>query len=428
MNHLNYFFPYENKRGDWEDTLTRAFLIVLKYIPLAQQMFVDLIREKQINFTNDQHLPSYASEGMSFEQDCQTKCIRIEEGMLISVVITNHELSFKDDIHPSQREAVYDGIVYLGEQICIIIEHKPSASDIWPDQLNPSKSSLKDKNIQLVGHPLCLTWQNIFERLNSLIKRDLFNSTEKRMINDFFEFIDHFPRFKNLKPYTTLQVCKTDYNLLNKRCINLLEDLGKVEYHPGWKDALQCNGIVRKVALDAQKAIDRDVISMEVHPGSNTADARLLYQDLDRERVRRVRQNGWRIIPGFKISDSFRQFFWAECSMDIEDYLNYWHQHQSDIGRYKRDQFSGLLEKMLTQEMISKDEYKELESSLINSGRNVANVIPGISCFYNWPLGQAVQLDNQGEFSAEIKKQLQIIFSCWDQTLDSILSLEDLEN
>ena len=47
MNHLNYFNPYQRKKAHYEDQLTRAFMVVLKYVPLAQEAFLNAVRDKQ---------------------------------------------------------------------------------------------------------------------------------------------------------------------------------------------------------------------------------------------------------------------------------------------------------------------------------------------------------------------------------------------
>ena len=47
MSHLNYCYPYQSRPPEHEDQLTRAFLVLLRLVPLAQAAFLDLIRAKQ---------------------------------------------------------------------------------------------------------------------------------------------------------------------------------------------------------------------------------------------------------------------------------------------------------------------------------------------------------------------------------------------
>jgi hypothetical protein len=49
MDRLNYFAPYESKAPWHEDQLTRAFLVVIRLVPLAQVALLDLVREGQIS-------------------------------------------------------------------------------------------------------------------------------------------------------------------------------------------------------------------------------------------------------------------------------------------------------------------------------------------------------------------------------------------
>jgi len=70
MDRLNYFAPYESKLASHEDQLTRAFLVVLRYVPLAQAVFLELIRERQREIHALSIIPSYFIQSRDSDEDC----------------------------------------------------------------------------------------------------------------------------------------------------------------------------------------------------------------------------------------------------------------------------------------------------------------------------------------------------------------------
>jgi len=421
MNHLNCFFPYRGKKDHWEDTLTRAFFIILKYVPLAQQAFVDVIREQQGNFGREHVLPSFSAENMAFDVDCQTASIQNDEGILLSVFITNNHVQYNDSVEPVERNPVYDGVVSLGENITIIIESKPSANNLWRNQLNPSNRSLEGKDIDPVGHPICLTWQSILDRFNTLISKGLLNFAEKMLFKDFFEFINSSPRFSALKTHRNFHVCGSNKRLLDMRCRDILELLGNVKYHRGWKSYLECRGVCRMFALEAYPEQEPTEIVLELYPGNNIGAARPLYERLDLDCLNSCLSQGWEISPHLHLSDSFRQFFWANSTISLVDFIKYWKSNSSKIRQYSRDDFEGLHKELLQTGMIDKNDYKALEDSLMNSGRNIARVIPGLSIHYRWPLTEAKNMDNSSIFDAQVRDHIQEILQCWQQFITDIV-------
>lgn len=423
MDHLNYCVPYQDKRDYWEDPLTRAFLLIIKYVPAVQQLFIDLIREKQGAFETLHQLPSYASAGTELRVDCQTSTFQNDDGILISVFITDESVEFIDPVTVADRNrAVYDGILYLGDNITVIIENKPSAGALRRDQLNPSKESLEGKDIKPVGHPICLTWAEILDRINILERKDIFSFAEKQIIKDFSQFIDNSPRFSNLKPYKTFAVCGNNDNLLNKRCRNILEQLGEVKHHPGWGDYLEFRGnICRKVTLRALSVKASEGILLQFMPGNTVPLAKQMLEQVDIDKLKKREADNWEIYPNFHFADSFRQFFWSKTSMDVWKYLDYWKEHPEYIHQYGREEFERLRKEFLQVNMLSQDEYYKLDDSFINSNRTVLRIIPGLTLDYIWPLEEAIEMDRAGQFHEEVETKIRQIFECWNQEYESIV-------
>ena len=90
MDRLNYFRPYESKGAGHEDQLTRAFLVVVRMVPLALSAFLDLVREYQISRHVARLLPSFSEVTVQpFSPSTQKAAIPQTTGRLISIIMTD---------------------------------------------------------------------------------------------------------------------------------------------------------------------------------------------------------------------------------------------------------------------------------------------------------------------------------------------------
>ena len=79
MERLNYFAPYQSKSPHEEDQLTRAFLVVLRYIPLVRANFIDILRQLSIEAGNENRIPDFlALEQSDRSIKTQTKETAVE--------------------------------------------------------------------------------------------------------------------------------------------------------------------------------------------------------------------------------------------------------------------------------------------------------------------------------------------------------------
>ena len=192
MDRLNHFTPYNRKESHHEDQLTRALLVTLKYVPMAQALFIDLVREAQIEGGSESPIPplSYRDSEISSIETQVTK-IRAEEGRLVSIVLSDDQWKQTHVVKASSRRAVYDGIILHEPGWILIIENKPRSESIWPEQLNPSLA--QDSQIEIDPVLVNLSWRSVIEHLSSLAERNLVVGAEKLILDDFFDFVDkHF--------------------------------------------------------------------------------------------------------------------------------------------------------------------------------------------------------------------------------------------
>ena len=78
MNHLNPFIPYRHKKKDHEDALTRALLTVLRLVPHAHTVFLDLVRRNRQ--LNDPELPPLWDMTSGVEPVVEKQKTNIEHG------------------------------------------------------------------------------------------------------------------------------------------------------------------------------------------------------------------------------------------------------------------------------------------------------------------------------------------------------------
>lgn len=160
MDRLNYFAPFQSKLAGHEDQLTRAFLVVLRYVPLAQAASIDLLRERAIDNLNDVIPPISGLVGAVPSFQTQVSTISKSRGRLLSVLLSDETWTPTRELQFSARGARYDGVITYGLESnehsaadvtwIIVIENKPWSAAIWEGQSNPSEHSIApDAEIEL---------------------------------------------------------------------------------------------------------------------------------------------------------------------------------------------------------------------------------------------------------------------------------------
>ncbi len=233
MERLNLFNPYQSKRAWHEDQLTRAFLVIVRMVPLALSVLLDLLRDEQVVRGSATKIPS-TTELLENEVEIQTQKSTVPQttGRLISVVMTDETWKPEGDVVASDRGARYDGILSFDPLWIIVIENKPSSHDIWEELVHPS---LPDGHeIEIDRTAIVLRWRNVVERLTALVAANILHGAERMIVDDFLQFVDE--HFSYLNPYRTFGQCKNFRPLLERRCRNVLEDVapGRVDWQPKW--------------------------------------------------------------------------------------------------------------------------------------------------------------------------------------------------
>jgi len=418
MERLNYFEPYENK-GPWhEDQLTRAFLVVFRMVPLAQAVFLDLVRkvQRERGKQSDEIVPSLTEMGtLQLQVRTQVGAIDSPSGRLISVIMSDE--AWQGPVEESSRTAIYDGVIHYGSDWILIIENKPWHQNIWDEQANPSVSSNFGGVTDKVG--IGLAWQDLISGLRSLLEREIVHGAEQLILDDFLEFVhEHFPY---LNPYASFRLCRDNEYLLRKRCSTILESLssGAIEHQRGYEDYIPLSsGPSRKAFLypKVSGAGDWDVI-LAIYPGDTVSQAREMFERLRKDDLLSLVARGWNIVPNLHFAHIQKHLHWCEPQLSLNEYITFWLKNRDKIRQFQRNEFQSLFQMLLGAKLISEADLGELNRHFTETNRNSLNLCPGLALHCSWPKGRAVDLDTVDSFKGEVRSQIVEALALWGQSL-----------
>lgn len=418
MNHLNYFEPYNNKPPYYEDQLTRAFLVVLRMVPLVQTTFIDLIRSYQIS--NDHHLilPALTEPLMRLDNiQTQETSITESQGYLVSLLMTNEKWTPDMVIKNVDRGARYDGVIYFDSdpKWILVIENKPWSKNVWKKQLKPNIA--EGSEIEIVQKPVGIDWKEVIERLSALLQKQLVYGAEALLIEDFISFIDE--HFSYLNPFSTFSICRDDSYLIGRRCVKILESIGDVQ---GQHIELGSNDLpARRIYLGIKREQDNNwCIELKIHPGDTMTQAHSLYKSLNTDALLKLTDKRWDIYPNLHFSHIQKHLCWANTPLGLEAYINFWKQNPKMISQVKRDpsDFRDFFQKLLQLKLIRPEDVSGLKENFTETERGYLRTCPGLSCIYRWDREEALRLDDSNDkFIDEVRKRITILLKTWGQKL-----------
>lgn len=424
MDHINYFKPYERKKGWHEDQLTRAFLVILKYIPMAQAIFIDTIRENQLSSGSKCLLPPLTEVGSCLSKSpmTQTSDIDLEEGKLVSVLLSDVPWNRDFEVTWGSKKLRHDGVIYYGENHVITIENKLNVAKYNGYQLHPWLKSVEDPSkVEIDPIYVNITWRDIIRRLSALEQDGLILGAEEKLVDDFMDFIDSTDRLSGLNPYDRFSLCKDRKKLLLNRCRSIMNrlDSGDVQYHRGWHYYVKFDGAAKMVAIYPVMEHEQEEwgIRIAIYPGDTMCQARSLYQKLNSTELLKLKNEGWSIAPNLHLSHISKQLVSTNVSADLKDYIQYWKMHQDEIVQIRQCDFKILFEKLCDLGFMNKEsDIPKAEKHFINTGRQSLNLCPGLALTYTWDKSKASAIDDEREaFVKEARKRIDEAFACWRQ-------------
>jgi len=371
--------------------LTRAFLVLLRLIPPVQAAFIDAIREKQGKQGNGSVVPSRTAtdRGVSGVWS-QVGDLHTDEGRVVSILLTNREWEGEVEIQPSDRTPVYDGVVHYGEQWVFAIENKPYG-DVREDQLHPNVEGAEGLNVD--SRLVVLVWKDLIRRLHALGESDWLDYTQHQLVNDFLRYAQ--AEFPEINPYPTLRHCGDDLDKLNRRCEDLMTELA-----PDRVDTRQWGPYIRVPELEAAKVVFVSaeesngawVIDLALHPGDTVSQSRSLYSRGEVDEILALTEE-WDCSTNLHFSHMSKNLVYPNTELSLEQYLNFWKEHQEWIRQVKEEQFEELLDLMGSNGLLTETDREEFRSKVTETNRSFVYVCPGISLHYRWGRSEALDLD-----------------------------------
>lgn len=431
LDHINFFHPYDCEPYH-ENSLTRAYLVLLRLVPAVHRAFLNLIAKSRS--APRARLPN-ASEHPKAIVETQKGKIARKKGRLLSVLITDEHLSREARVTNTNRKSVLDGVLYYPKEWIFIIENKPDNRDVWERQLSsplPRGHSInfEKKNVQL-------RWRDIISDLSDHLRSGRLKYTELTLVNNFLEYV--LEHFETLIPYDSFKVCGNARSPFEKRCQQVMQEAtGTLDLDD--HDSTPCMrfaGAAVQIFLKPYQREEDDSgkiegVELELWPGDTGAMAKILYPNLDVEALLRLAKKGWEIEPSFHFG--FMQGGISDFvnTVAVGKYLRFWakEENQDHIcgidngcrrnGRTKKKAFWKRMHLFRHAGILHKKDWPELRRITSERWRKVS-IRPGLWMSFKWPLSTAVQLDTRkGLFAREVKQRIKEAFKTWKQAFKPV--------
>lgn len=288
MNHTNLFHPYDRKVAHHEDNLTRAFLAVLRAVPVAHAAWLDLVDRSHIQNYGNGVPKLHELPAATFMTQTATLGDPVER--VFSVLHTDENYFTKKDVERSDRNQVLDGVVSYAPELALVIENKPSSKNVWDGQLNVNVP----ETVEHDPRHACVKWRSIVRAWSDLLQAGRLSPAERVFIEDFLEFVEEF--FPHLQPFHTLAACGTDEYRLRRRCRRILEAIapGTVKDIAGWSYIdIPADVVALRIALNP---VLPQNLKLSVYPGDTLRQAKKLYADFRLEDLQTKLASPWRIV------------------------------------------------------------------------------------------------------------------------------------
>jgi hypothetical protein len=399
LRHMNAFVSYERRAHAHEDNLTRAFLLVLRGVPVAHAAWLDLVDHSHRD-RGGSGVPRL--HGMAAPRFV-TQTAAVPEGVrrIISLIQTDEDVFRGEDLTASERRQVLDGVVTYDE-FAIVIENKPSHRNIWPDQLRVNVPP----GVEHDSKAACVAWKDIVLAWARLLEARHLGPAETVLLGDFLDYVETF--FPRLRPYSKVALCGRDLDRLERRCVELLKSIAPAAYrhHRRWGptlrlDAGQCALMVG--CFPRARGTEVDLV-VEYDPGDTTAQARLLYERTDVERVLALRAHGWQLTPNFHLAHMTTNLVHTKVGLPVEPYWASCATQPSWLRLWRRNEHERLFDVLLAEGLAAASDRSEFDRQITRTNRDKINVCPGLSVQWRIPVEDAAVLDMRGQLDGRVRE------------------------
>jgi len=403
-DHMNLFEPYSRKEPHHEDALTRAFLLVLRGVPVAHAAWLDLVdRAHRDNKGNG--VPSLYQLPEP-EVETQTATVPEDVERIVSVVQTDEEYFREGRASRSSRRQVLDGLVVYGATFGIVIENKPHHANIREEQLDVNLPDGPDHDDRVA----CVTWKGIVAAWGALLRAAHLGCAERLLVEDFLDYVEeHFP---HLRPYSTVALCGEDTGRLRRRCEAILKQLAPkhVDYHRGWSYFIELpdGQCAKKIALFPAGAGSAPDLVLEFDPGDTVNQARLMFSQIAWPEIASLlAEKRWVGRPSFHLMYITTGFFRPKTKLDTEEYWRRWLARVPLIRQWRRAEFAQAFQTLVEMGVVDEDDRAEFDRTATNTRRANVAFAPGFVIQWRIPIAEAAALDDRGHLVGEIQRAIE---------------------
>ncbi len=401
LRHMNVFVPYERRPHTHEDNLTRAFLLVLRGVPVAHAAWLDLVDQahRANGGSGVPRLHALATPRIA------TQTAAVPDGVRRIISLVQSDETFVDgtDAEVSARRQVLDGVVSYDE-FALVIENKPSHRNIRAEQLRVNVPEGVKHDAKVAG----IAWRDIVLAWGRLLEAGHLGPAEAVLLGDFLDYVETF--FPKLRPFSKVGLCGTDLDRLERRCTELLKSIAPEahRHHRGWGPTLRLDA--GQCALMAgffprSRGAEMDLV-VEYDPGDTTAQAKLLYGRADAKSVFGLRQRGWLLTPNFHLAHMTTNLVYTTVRLTVEAYWELCAGAPSWLRVWRRGEHEQLFELLLAKKLATAADRKEFDRHLTSTTRDKINVCPGLIVQWRMPVGEAALLDARGQLEARVRAAL----------------------
>lgn len=401
---LNFFEPYESIPAYYENQLTRALLVILRYSPLAHSAWLRAI---------DSALRLERLPGANFRTQ-QARALRTaplegEEETIrgISVLLTPGEEKVRRTVSARPNGGqILDGLIEYGNALLVVVENKLFAGQ---GHRQASQISVGDARVVFDASVRTVRWQELLESFADIAASGLASGAELHVIEDFLSFVEH--HFSQLGPYSSLRRAGIHNQRIKRRLDAILaEILDSSELTGqglGWRNLPERpnggHGAVKMVQLAASK--DLASVRLTLYPGDTLTQSKVLYR-----RPEAIR--GLLTLPGWSISTNYHWGFmeaglwWPRGPITTRDYVEYWITHIGNAGKIPRDTWQIEWQRLEAVGMATPADRSSFDAKFTQKNFTTATPKPGLRCDYSWPMANATTLDDSDRLVAAVRDRL----------------------
>jgi hypothetical protein len=412
-DHLNFFAPYEGAVAWHENQLTRALLVVLKYSPLAHQIWLRFVAPRQE--LSDLSKATFGTQRQRVLES-ETHVPDGESVVGISVFLAPDAEIVDASVESSDRNQILDGVVTYGTELVVVIENKITfgAPTDQPHLINLHGSAVK-----FAPTPVSVSWQRLLGAFVGLVERDLVTGAERLLISDFLELVEEY--FPQIGPYSSLVQCGNGHFRIERRLDTVIgEAVGTTRGKgPGWRDL---SG-TRRLMMARLKLSDDDVsVYLQMYPGDALGQSRAFYGDPSVvAAVLALKSEGWNISPNFHWGFMATGYAWMNSSLSVEEYCAYWISTIGDTREVGRGDWESYWARLEADRIVEPDAKALFDTEFTKSKRQKASPRPGLSCEYSWELVEAKRLDAAGKLVERVRERInQMLIALRAPTIPSI--------